>query len=162
MKKIMQAIGAGAMLAAGACAGAAAEWVHEEKRIDKFEDDYKKMQTFYNLLVQWLALQQEGRNLSEYFEFNGYKKVALYGMRELGERFVDELRDTGIEVCYLVDRNADSVSTDLPKYKPDEKLPKADVMVVSAVYYFQDIQEKMEICVDFPIISLEDVVYGLA
>ena len=52
--------------------------------------------------------------------------------------------------------------TDLPKYSPDEKLDVVDVMVVTAIYYYQDIEEKMSKKVDFPIISLEDVVYGLA
>ena len=121
----------------------------------------KKYICFYNLLVEWLNLKQQGVNLKEYFENNGYKTVAVYGMKELGERLVDELNSTGIEVRYVVDRNKDSVVTYLPKYTPDEELPEVDVMVVTAVYYYGEIAKEMEEKVTFHVVSLEDVVYGL-
>ena len=165
MGKIGKIIGAGVLTAVSAVAGAAAGAIYvgvqEEKRLDKMEDNLAKSVCFYKLLVQWLDLKQQGINLKEFFEFNGYKSVAVYGMKELGERFLDELKDTGIEVKYVVDRSKDMVVTDLPKYTPDEELPEVDVMVVTAVYYYSDIAEEMEEKVTFPIVSLEDVVYGL-
>lgn len=161
MGKIGKLIGTGALMVASAAAGAVYVGVQEEKRLDKMEETNRKNICFYNLLIEWLSLRQQGVNLKEYFEFNGYKTIAVYGMKELGERLVDELKDTGIEVKYVVDRNKDMVVTDLPKYTPDEELPEVDVMVVTAVYYYNDIAEEMEEKVPFHIVSLEDVVYGL-
>lgn len=162
MGKISRLIGTGTLMAASAAVGAVYVGVQEEKRLDKMEDLNKKQICFYNLLIEWLGLKQQGVNLKEYFEFNGYKSVAVYGMKEFGERLVEELKDTGIEVKYVVDRNKDAVVTSLPKYTPDEELPEVDVMVVTAVYYYSDIAEEMEEKVTFPIVSLEDVVYGLS
>lgn len=162
MKKWTRNIGICAASLASFFSGTFIEWVKEEKRMDKMEIQLNKMTAFYDLSVQWLALRQDGQNLSEYFRFNGYNSVAIYGMAGLGERLAAELQGTGIEVRYVVDQNADRIDTNYPKYKPMEDLPNADVMVVTAIMAFQDIQEMMEKRVEMPIISLEDVVYGLA
>lgn len=138
------------------------EWIREEKILDIMEDKYKKMTAFYKLLIQWLALKQEGISLAKYFEQNNYHTVAIYGMKELGERLLEELDESDIKVVYIIDQNADKIETSIPKYRPMDDLPDVDVIVVSAVYAFQDIQETMEKNVNMPIISLEDVVYGLA
>ena len=138
------------------------EWIYEEKRMDVWENNYRKSEAYNRMYIQWLSLKQEGKNLAEYLEFNGYKSVAIYGMSAPGERLIEELEDTDIEIRYVVDRNADNIATRLPKYKPDDSLPEVDVMVVTAILAFQGIQEDMEKKVSFPIISLEDMIYGLA
>ncbi|MCM1425821.1 MAG: hypothetical protein NC118_04385 [Eubacterium sp.] len=160
--KIRKIAAMAATASIGAMAGALYEGIEQEKRMDKMEETTDKFRCFYHLLTQWLALKQDGKNLKEYFEINEYKTVAVYGMKELGERLVEELKDSGITIRYVVDKDINRIVTDLPKYTPDDALEKVDVMVVTAVYYYQDIEEKMSEKVDFPIISLEDVVYGLA
>lgn len=162
MKKIKTALLAGITALLGVFAGVVYEGIEQEKRIGKEEEKTDKFRCFYHLLIQWIALNQDGKNLKEYFEINGYKTVAVYGMKELGERLVEELKDTGILVKYVVDKDTDNIATDLPKYSPDDALEAVDVMVVTAAYHYQEIEEKMSAKVDFPIISLEDVVYGLA
>ncbi len=161
MVKILVIIGICTAFALGVAVGRIIEWVKEEKRMDKMEWQLNRMKAFYNMSMQWLKLKQDGINLSEYFKFNGYKSIAIYGMSGFGERLAAELQGTGIEVRYIVDQNADNIETQFAKYKPMEDLPAADVMVVTAIVSFQDIQEMMEKRVDMPIISLEDVVYGL-
>ncbi len=151
-----------AALGMGLAIGSIMEWIHEEKRMDIWEKNLKRIEAYYRLLLQWLSLKQEGKNLSEYLEFNGYKSVAVYGLSEAGERLIEELEYTDIEVKYVVDRNAENLAVRIPKYKPDDQLPDVDVMIVAAITSFQEIQEDMEKKVSFPIVSLEDLVYGLA
>ena len=146
----------------GFAVGGVLEWIHEEKRMDGWEKKFKSTMAYYRLMLQWLSLKQEGKNLAEYLEFNGYKSVAIYGLNEAGERLIEELEYTDIDIKYIVDRNAENLATRLPKYKPDEPMPDVDVMIVAAIMSFQEIQEDMEKKVSFPIVSLEDVVYGLA
>ena len=145
----------------GIVIGILVEWVHEEKRMDAWQGNYSKMEAYFRLLSQWLSLKQEGKNLKEYLDFNGYCSVAIYGMSEPGERLIEELEDTDIEIRYVVDRNADNIVTRIPKYKPDDDLPNVDVMIVTAILAFQDIRDEMGKKTSFPIISLEDVIYGL-
>ena len=102
----------------------------------------------YNTLNQWLKLRQEGRSLVEYFEKNEYKTVAIYGMKELGERLYDELSGSNIEVLYAIDKRADRIYANVDIVTPEEEL-------------FDDIEEVLASKVDYPIISIEDVVYGM-
>lgn len=162
MKKIKKLIGIMAVTAAGWTVGKFNEKIKQEKRLDERDELNKKMGCFYRLLIQWLTLKRDGESLAEYFRYNGYSTIAVYGMRELGEQLVAELKGTDIQVKYIVDQNATNIPSDLPKYTPEDRLPEVDVLVVTAIYYFQDIQEMMEAKISCPIISLEDVVYGLS
>ncbi len=127
--------------------------------IKKLELQQQKMNEFYMILLQWLRVHQEGRTLAEYFRKNGYSTVAVYGMKELGEALVGELEKSDVDVKYCVDRSADDIYVEVDVYKPDQNLPPVDVMVVTAVHYFEDIENDMMNKVDCPIISLEDVVW---
>lgn len=145
----------------GTAVGAAYEFVKEEKRLDKMESKSNKFEFFYKLLITWVEMKQEGKSLVEYFEYNNIKSIAVYGMRELGERLVKELEGSDIEIKYIIDQNAGKIDTKYPKCTPDSELEPVDAIVVTAIYYFQDIEEKLSKKVDYQIISLEDVVYGM-
>lgn len=147
--------------AVGATIGVGYEFIKEEKRLDKMEDNLKKFESFYRLLNTWVEMKQEGKNLAEYFEYNNINTIAIYGMKELGERLVKELENSRIEIKYVIDQNADQIETDFKKVKPDDELEPVDAIVVTAIYFYQDIEEKLSKKVDYEIISLEDAVYGI-
>ena len=143
---------------AGAMAGGVAVGTIFKKRTDAANEALKKSQRLYLVFDQWLSLRQEGKSLEEYFKQNNYKTVAIYGMRELGQRLYDELKDSDITVKYAIDKNADAVYTDVDVVRPDEHLERVDVIVVTAVYYFEEIKEMLSGKVDYAIASLEDVI----
>lgn len=159
--KLGAILGTAAAGAAGIAAGIGYEFVKEEKRLDKMEDKEKKFESFYRLLIAWVEVKQEGKNLSEYLKFNKIKSIAIYGMRELGQRFADELKDSDIEIKYIIDQNADTIDTDYLIYKPADNLESVDAVIVTAIYFYQDIEEELSKKMDCEIISLEDVIYGM-
>lgn len=144
-------------IAAGAIAVKTADKKKDIRRIDKL----KKMGEFYNLLIQWMSLKQEGKSLVSYFKNNGYQKIAIYGMKELGERLYDELKDSEIEVKYVIDQNADAIYADVDVFTPEDELEEVDAIVVTAIHYFDEIEEILEQKADCPILSLEDIVYEI-
>lgn len=146
---------------AGMTVGAATIGKIQEKAIRSNEKDIDKFRSYYNMLNQWLLIKQEGRSLKEYFIKNGYKTLVIYGMGEMGNRLYEELKDTDIEVKYAIDKEADSVYSELKVVEKDSHLETADVMVVTAIYAYDEIEEEMETKIDFPIISLEEVIYEL-
>jgi len=112
------------------------------------------------MLNQWLMLKQEGKSLEKYFIDNGYKTVAIYGMGEMGNRLYDELKNsTEVTVKYAVDQNAASTYAEIDVIDKDDEYEDADVMVVTATFAFDDISEELSEKVEFPIVSLEDVVF---
>ena len=111
------------------------------------------------MMNQWVKVKQEGKQLSTYFEQNHYKKIAIYGMSYAGETLVDELKDTAIEVAYGIDQRADSLFADIDIVSIDDLQNDVDAIVVTAITFFDEIEEKLSEKVECPIISLEDVLY---
>jgi hypothetical protein len=117
-----------------------------------------KMQQFYEVLVRWVDNRQKNKTISEELSNRGYGKVAIYGMKELGELLYHELENSQIEVSYAIDRNVKASGIDVPVLKPENVTDDVDLIIVTAIYYFDEI--KRELCnkVSCPIISLEDVI----
>ncbi len=119
----------------------------------------EKHLALFLMMNQWVKVKQEGKQLSTYFEQNHYKKIAIYGMSYAGETLVDELKDTAIEVAYGIDQRADSLFADIDIVSIDDLQNDVDAIVVTAITFFDEIEEKLSEKVECPIISLEDVLY---
>lgn len=127
--------------------------LQKTQKIDKFKN-------YYNILNQWLVLKQEGKSLEQFFIDNKYKTVAIYGMGELGNRLYDELKDSNnIQVKYAIDRNAASTYAEIEILELEAGLPEVDVIVVTAVFAFDEIEEELKKKVECQIVSLNDVVW---
>lgn len=143
----------------GATAGALAVGKVTGKTIDEKQGKVDKFKSYYNMLNQWLSLKQEGKSLDDYFKENNYKAIAIYGMGEMGNRLYEELKNTEVEVKYAIDKNAESTYSELDVMDIDDEMPQVDVVIITAVFAFDEIMENIEDKFDCPIISLEDVVY---
>lgn len=130
-----------------------------KEKIEQINTQNRKWAEFYDLLLLWLELRQKGKSLQEYFSRKPYKTVAVYGMKELGERLCDELDSLGIEITYLIDRNAEIIYTDKVVYKPDDELPEVDIIIVTAIHYYGEIEEQLSTKVSCPIVNLTDIIY---
>lgn len=120
-----------------------------------------KNDSIIKMFNQWLTIKQEGKAISDYFEENNYKKIAIYGMGYAGSRLLDDLKGTDIEVVYAVDRKVGSISAKTELISKEEilKQPEVDAIVVTAITFFTDIEEELCDVVDCPIISLEDIIF---
>jgi len=126
----------------------------ETKRTNKFVG-------YYNLLNHWLRAKQEGRSLEDFFEKNGIKSIAIYGMGELGNRLYDELKNSSIQVKYAIDKNPANTFSEVEVLAIEDYLEEVDAIVVTAIFAFDEIVEELIKRIDYKIISLEDIVYEL-
>lgn len=145
----------------GAVAGAAAVFAHRNEQLKREYELDAKNDAILKLYSLWLSEKKDGNNVSDYLEKLGYKKVAIYGMHYLGESLLVELQDTEIKVLYGIDRNADNCYSDIEVYKPDDELEEVDAIIVTAFYYFDEIEQKLSAKMDCPILSIEDILYEL-
>ncbi len=159
MKKIFGVGSTLISMAAGVVAGGTVVRSTLSKRMKEMEEKGAKVHELYMAFDRWLQVRQEGKTLVEYFERRNYKTVAIYGMKELGERLYDELAGSGITVCYAIDKNAGSIYADVEVVPPETDLEPVDVIVVTAIYYYDEIEEVLSLKVDCPIVSLEDILY---
>lgn len=131
------------------------------KKINRKVDNWKKMSDkhleLFKMMNQWVNVKQEGKNLSEFFERNNYKKIAVYGMSFAGETLINELKGTEIVVKYGIDKNADRIYSEVDIVSMENILEEVDVVVVTAITFYNEIKEKLEEKINCPIISLEDI-----
>lgn len=123
-----------------------------------------KFKLYYNVLNQWLYLKHNNKNLSEYFERKEYKRIGIYGLGELGNRLIDELKDTKTEVVYGVDKNINNTFCPVSAFVLEEISnveEDIDAMVVTPVFAYDEVARELKDKVNCDIVSLEDVVFDL-
>lgn len=148
-------------LLTGIAAGAGTVRKFEREKLGKAESMSAKHLALFLMMNQWVKIKQEGKTLASYFEKNGYKRIAIYGMSYAGETLMDELKNSDITIAYGIDQNADSIYADVDVVSLDDELDTVDAVVVTAITFFDMIEEKLSKKMDCPIISLEDILYGI-
>lgn len=118
----------------------------------------EKFRIMYHMMERWMRIKQRGDSLKIYFEVNEYKKIAIYGMGDIGRLLLNEMNELGIDVVYGIDKNV-NVTDMINVYSPDSNLPEVDAIVVTPIAYFDDIEGMLSTKVQCPIISMEDIVY---
>ena len=160
--KVMKRKAGIAGIAGALCVGIAGivlTYKMKNEEIQKRQKAKDKFKGYYNLLNQWLRLKQENKSLETYFTENQYKTIVIYGMGELGNRLYDELKDSSVQVKYAIDENTAGAYSEIDIIAPEEDFPEVDVIVVTAVFAYHEIEEKLSDRTDIQVISLEDVVF---
>lgn len=145
----------------GVALGIVGDGYYKNKIISQNNNRVNKFKSYYNILNQWIVLQHEGKKIEQFFINNGYSKIAIYGMGEIGNRLFEELKDSSIEVKYAIDKNADNTYSQIEVYTLDDDLEEVDAIIVTTAFAFVEIKNSLEQKVNYPIISLEDVVYEI-
>lgn len=80
-------------------------------------------------------------------------------MSYVGETLVDELKKTDIEVVYGIDKNVDFVYSNVDIVSVEDNLDPVDAVVVTAITFFDEIEEQLVQKMECPVISLENILY---
>lgn len=128
---------------------------------DKWKGTSNKHLDLFLMMNQWVRLKQEGKKLSEFFEQNNYKNIAIYGMSYAGETLVNELKDSEICIKYAIDKNADEIYSDMTVITMDNDLQYVDAIVVTAITFFDEIEAELRQKINCPILSLEEILSAI-
>lgn len=122
----------------------------------------QKYKIYYQMLASWMGLLEKGERISSYLEKNGYNRVAVYGGHDVGQHLVEQLQETEVCVGYIIDRDCSFIKKGvLPVYHPDDLLPKTDAIIVTPVWDYPNIKEKLSVKISCPIISLQEIIEGM-
>lgn len=147
-------------LAGGLLLGAVGMYASKYKEEKKRKEDVVKYLDLFRVMNQYVVTKQRHQDLATYFKESGYQTIAIYGMSHIGQRIIDDLKDSGIQVLYGVDKRADRLTYSLPIYKPSDELPTVDAIVVTA-YDFDEIAESLAENVDFEILRFSDIIFSI-
>ena len=131
------------------------------KSADRIQTMSDKHLALFLMMNQWVRVKQNRENISSYFEKNDYKEVAIYGMSYVGETLLNELKNTEIKIAYGIDKNAEGIYSEINIVSPDEELKEVDAIIVTSIYYIDEIKDMLSKKVSCPIISLGDILYEM-
>ena len=145
----------------GTLVGWSATVKKNHENIKKKDVRIEKFKNYFDVTNEWIRLKNEGKCLEEYFLKNGWNRIAVYGMGELGNRLTEELKDSAVTVVYAIDQKSDSIFSTLTIKDLEEELPPVDVIVVTPIFAYDEVEEALMDRVEYPIVSLEDVVFSV-
>lgn len=158
MKKLFLAVSS---MLAGMIAGAGIIKMSSSISIEKVKNMSNKHLSLFLMMNEWVKIKQNGKSLPDYFKRNNYNRIAIYGMSYAGETLLNELSGSEIEVVYGIDKNAEMIDKDFKVFAIEHPLEEVDAIVVTAITFFDEIEEELSKKIDCPIISLEDILYEI-
>lgn len=119
----------------------------------------KKEHFMYKFMNRWLLLKQHGIALSSFFYCKGVQSIAIYGIHYMGQRLFDELKGSGIEVKYSIDRNPKNLGWEIPMLHPDDVLDEVGAVVITPVFDFLEIRHDLSAKLACPMFSIEEILF---
>ena len=136
-------------------------WLHRSmnKAYHRMREMSDKHFVLYQLMTEWVRVKQEGKEISECLTKRGYKTIAIYGMNYVGRTLLNEMEGSSVSVVYGIDQNAADIYTEIDVVTPEDELKEVDAIIVTPIYFFDEIREKLEKKTNIPIVSIEDILF---
>ena len=115
---------------------------YEEIRNDRWNETQTITLKEHTLRELKEKLQNNKENIKDFFEGRGLRRIAIYGMGELGCRLYDVLDSGRCEIPFVIDKNPFFIQDVLKVINPDDILPSIDAVVITAVKDGIKIKEK--------------------
>lgn len=122
----------------------------------KKQREIEKKQKSLAIVNHWIKKKQQNKNLIEFLNVNNYCSVAIYGLGDMGRLLSDELREY-VKISYGIDRR--ELFAEYPIYKIEDHLPYADMIIVTVVSEFEEIERLIKEKLRCPVYSIEDIIY---
>lgn len=109
------------------------------EEIKRLRSDVRKYKSFVMLFDKWLEVERLNKfNLKKYFESEGVRTIAIYGMATMGKQFYLQLQKENITPTFGIDRYVGQYGRDFKIIRPEDDFPHVDAIVVTT-YNSEDI-----------------------
>lgn len=113
------------------------------------------------VMDKWFQKELSGKTITAYLKEKKFYNITIYGMGYIGKNLYKYLKNEGFEINNLIDQKND-VSVDGIRIRTiNEELIPTDVVIVTAVYYFEELEDKLKAKFKKPILSFADIVYKM-
>lgn len=93
--------------------------------------DNEKCKRMFRVLSDWMTAREHDRYICDYLKARKLYRVAIYGYGHMGRHLLAELQNSGMEVCYIIDRNARYIDTDIMLKTPDDDMEEVDAFIIA-------------------------------
>lgn len=123
-----------------------------------FQRNLNKYQSYYRVLDLWLKINEQGKNLADYFYKNSYRSILIYGYTSLADHLINALKGSDVKVLGYIDRRDDYRAEKLPVFNLESQFPICDAIVVTPIYDFTKIHDSLVQKSNSQIVSIEEII----
>lgn len=116
-----------------------------------------KFKQYFQIFDKWFCMKEQGRSIETFFKENGYKTIALYGYGKMGKHLLHDLKNTFVQVKYVIDQYAAHTAGDVEIKRQEDILAKVDAVIVTATFDFERIKHQLSGRNIGKIISMEEI-----
>lgn len=127
-----------------------------KKKNDEMTD---KLNVNYQVLLNWLDFVLSGKNISSYMQMHKFQNLAVYGAGPVGKAFIDYVLREQCEVAFILDKKVSGEYNGIEIRKNIEPQNHVDVIVVTAEYYFEEIEDELKTKTRSHITSISQIIY---
>mgnify|MGYP002509499308 CR=1 FL=1 len=114
------------------------------------------------LMNEWVKVKQQNKSVEGSLAKQGYKRIGIYGMSYAGQRLCDELMDTTAKIVCCMDQKSGGTYRGYEIIPVKECPDEVEVVIVTPIFFYDEIRQQLERSISARIISLEEVIYGLS
>lgn len=130
-------------------------------RIQNLFIQERKNRFLYECMNQWLILKQRQIDICSFFMQRGIVRIAIYGMHYLGQRLYEELQGSPVTIAYGIDRGHPIGMDGLRIVAPEDDLVAVDAVVITPVFDFREIRDKLSQKLCCPMFSIEEILFSV-
>ncbi|SMP52533.1 hypothetical protein [Anoxynatronum buryatiense] len=140
------------------------------KRYFKVLEERNVYKSYYHLLLNWQAIQAEGRSVGEFLLKNGMSNIAIYGAGMIGGLLEKELNNCEVNIkvyidqkCKLVDSGTEVIDLASVANKIDNgQISDVDAIIITPVYHFRRIKQELLLSgISQPIVALDYLIWQI-
>lgn len=132
-------------------------WNNRSKDLQSIRARQVKFEDYFAIVNKWLKLKNAGGKLQDFFIENGYKRIGIYGMGELGKRLYEELRCSDVEMVFAMDKGGYNLPKELNMLTENAQIPLVDVIVVTPTFDYENIANVLKQKTQNKIISISEI-----
>lgn len=132
------------------------------ENVSETERDLSKFKQFYNLLTRWMLKGHTGRLVEVLIKKYDVIECSIYGYAELGQILEKQLSDSDILVRNVMDKKVrGKTKSGIEIINPIDGRDKNVSVIVTAIYYFDEIEAELTCMGYIHIYSLYEIISNL-
>lgn len=129
-----------------------------QKKIIQLTKETDKWNQMFRFMDNWMNQKIKGNKIEDYLLNKGYRNIAIYGMSYIGQTLINELEGSEICIKYGIDRDSEVYWDKFPIVNPQEITEDVDVVIVTALSFFNEVRNILQDRINCPVISLEEII----
>jgi len=134
------------------------------KELQRKNREIQSLNAQKEIFVKWIELTQKGGTILSYLDRKEIKTVVVYGINHFTVLFCREMEMAGIEVLCGISQRKPLLELNIPLYDKEklaEYAERIDAVIVTAVYYYDEIYDEIKGMLPerVKILSMADLVY---